>query len=105
MLEKDAWRKYSSLLDEALEMADAPRSAWLEQLSCENPEAAAFVRGCLDARERAVESGFLEGTVAPVEAQPTWIGRQVGPYTISALIEQGGMDNVWLANRTDGRFE
>jgi eukaryotic-like serine/threonine-protein kinase len=105
MFEKDAWLKFSPLLDEALEMDGPQCSEWLAKLEQENPEAATFIRNCLEAREKAARLGFLEGSVAHEEAEPSWIGRQVGSYTISALIEQGGMGNVWLAFRSDGRFE
>src|SRR5579862_1953170 len=105
MFEKDTWLKFSPLLDEALEMDEARCSEWLAKLEVENPEAAAFIRNCLEAREKAARLGFLEGSVAHGDAGASWIGRQVGPYTISALIEQGGMGNVWLALRSDGRFE
>lgn len=105
MFEKDTWLKFSPLLDEALEMDEPRCSEWLAKLEVENPEAAALVRNCLEAREKAARLGFLEGSVAHGEAGASWIGRQVGPYTISALIEQGGMGNVWLALRSDGRFE
>jgi serine/threonine protein kinase/tetratricopeptide (TPR) repeat protein len=105
MFEKDTWLRFSPLLDEALEMDEPRCNQWLAKLEVGNPEAAAFIRSCLDAREKAARLGFLEGSVAHGEAGPSWIGRQVGSYTISALIEQGGMGNVWLALRSDGRFE
>jgi eukaryotic-like serine/threonine-protein kinase len=105
MLNKDAWLKFSPLLDDAMDMEEAHRSEWLVQLEVENPEAADFVRSYFETREKAARLGFLEGSVAPAEAGASWIGRQVGPYTITALIGQGGMGNVWLALRSDGRFE
>jgi eukaryotic-like serine/threonine-protein kinase len=105
MLNKDAWLKFSPLLDEAMDMDESRRAEWLTQLEVENPEAAAFIRSYFETREKAAQLGFLEGSVAPGEAGASWIGRQVGPYTISALIGQGGMGNVWLALRSDGRFE
>jgi serine/threonine protein kinase len=105
MLNRDAWLKFSPLLDEALEMDEPRCSEWLAQLEVENPEAAAFIRSCFESREKAARLGFLDGSFVPGEAEASWIGRQVGPYTISALIGQGGMGNVWLALRSDGRFE
>jgi eukaryotic-like serine/threonine-protein kinase len=105
MLNKDAWLKFSPLLDEAIDMDEPHRIEWLTQLEVENPEAAAFIRSYFETLEKADRMGFLEGLVSPDEAGASWIGRQVGPYTISALIGQGGMGNVWLALRSDGRFE
>ena len=104
MLNKDDWQKFSPLLDQAMDLDERQREEWLEQLARENPEAAAFIRSYFDTRERAAQMGFLEGSVTGGEPE-SWIGRQVGPYTISALIGQGGMGNVWLALRSDGRFE
>jgi serine/threonine protein kinase len=105
MLNKDDWQKFSPLLDQAMDMDERQRDEWLKQLEPENPEAAAFIRAYFDTRERAARLGFLEGSLTGGEAEPSWIGKQVGPYTISALIGQGGMGNVWLALRSDGRFE
>ena len=104
MLNKDDWQKFSPLLDQAMDMDERQRDEWLKQLEQENPRAAAFIRAYFETREKAAQLGFLEGS-ATGEAEPSWIGKQVGPYTISALIGQGGMGNVWLALRSDGRFE
>ncbi|HEY6620707.1 MAG TPA: serine/threonine-protein kinase [Steroidobacteraceae bacterium] len=105
MLNKDAWLKFSPLIDEAMDMDEPRRGEWLVQLEASNPEAAAFIRSYFETREKAAQLGFLEGSVTHGEIEPSWIGRQIGPYTISALIGQGGMGNVWLALRSDGRFE
>ncbi len=32
-------------------------------------------------------------------------GKSIGAYTLISQIGQGGMGSVWLAERTDGRFE
>jgi hypothetical protein len=45
MLNKDAWLKFSPLLDEAMDMEEQHRAEWLAQLEAKNPEAATFIRG------------------------------------------------------------
>src|ERR1700733_13517032 len=105
MHNKDDWQRFSALLDEAMDIEAERRAEWIARLEIENPEAADFVRTYFETREKAAQQGFLEGSIAPGAVEPSWIGRQVGPYTIRALIGQGGMGNVWLALRSDGRFE
>ena len=39
------------------------------------------------------------------EAGASLIGQRVGAYTIVSPIGHGGMGSVWLAKRSDGRFE
>ena len=48
--------------------------------------------------------GFL-GDAAPLPERKSLAGLVVGTYTLRAPIGQGGMGQVWLAERTDGRFE
>src|SRR5205823_10076616 len=51
------------------------------------------------------KAGFLEGSLAPPSNPPGLVGQVVGPYSLVSLLGQGGMGSVWLAERTDGRFE
>ena len=41
----------------------------------------------------------------PPSAAATLAGQLVGAYTLEAPLGQGGMGSVWLALRSDGRFE
>jgi serine/threonine-protein kinase len=103
----EAWRTLSDHLDQALDLSDEERTAWLERLRARDPELAAQVTALLDARAHQDYSGFLSGpSVMPAGAvTATLIGRRVGPYVIDAEIGRGGMGSVWRARRVDGRFE
>ncbi len=98
--ERDRWSVLSPLLDRALEMSDADRTAWLESLRSRDPQLAAEVSAVLSGEAEANRSGFLSG---PLAVSPA--GLQVGAYTLERPLGHGGMGSVWLARRTDGRFE
>ena len=93
-------------LDRALELGPTERAAWLAVLRANQPAVAAELEALL-AEEPALDARrFLEtgeglgtGTAAPLA------GRRVGAYTIERPLGQGGMGTVWLARRSDGRFE
>ncbi len=98
------WRALSPLLDRALELEPGPRTALVESLRGEAPEVAAALERLLGEHDRVVDSGFLE--TPPVgEAPPSLAGQVIGPYTLVRLLGMGGMGTVWMAQRSDGRFE
>jgi eukaryotic-like serine/threonine-protein kinase len=99
-LDRDRWQVLEPLLDRALELAPEERSLWLEELSGESPVLAADLTALLSGEAEADRRGFLAG-----ELDMSITGLEVGAYTVERPLGQGGMGSVWLARRTDGRFE
>ena len=99
-IDRDRWRLLSPLLDRALDLSDAEREAWLETLRSESPELAAELSAVLSGEAAADQRGFLSG---PLDV--SLAGLRLGAYTLARPLGHGGMGSVWLAQRTDGRFE
>lgn len=107
-LSPERWHAISPYLDEALELTDEGRSAWLAEISARDAVLAADIRALLTDHERLQRSGFLAGASPTIELTagiPPAEGQIVGAYRLLSLIGQGGMGSVWLAERCDGRFE
>src|ERR1700687_3978989 len=104
-LGSDWWRALTPYLDQALEMPEAERAVWLRSLREESPALAAQLQALLDEHQTLAQEGFLEKSPTPPPGPPTLVGQTIDAYTLVALIGQGGMGSVWLAERNDGRFE
>jgi eukaryotic-like serine/threonine-protein kinase len=107
-LSADRWRTLSPFLDEALEIANGERAAWLASIRARDPVLAADLQLLLAEHDALDASHFLEGAVplAPGTAPaPSLAGQILGAYRLVSLIGHGGMGSVWLAERCDGRFE
>lgn len=101
----DRWQALSPYLDQALEMTTQERDAWLKSLCEQDAELAAELRALLEEHRMLEQEGFLEQGVVPPVPRPALAGQAIGAYTLKSLIGEGGMGSIWLAKRSDGRFE
>ncbi len=102
-LTPDQWQQINPYLDEVLEMVPEQRPAWLLSLSQKDAKLASLMQALLDEQQQLKREGFLE--TSPLPAGVGLVGQKIGAYTLISHIGQGGMGSVWLAERSDGRFE
>ncbi len=98
------WQEVEPYLDRALELSGRGREDYVASLAADRPGIAAALTALLADGDELKATGFLENPVV-MPADPSLIGQVVGAYTIHSAIGRGGMGEVWLALRSDGRFE
>jgi eukaryotic-like serine/threonine-protein kinase len=98
------WKAVEQHLDRLFEMDETQWDAYLSGLENDEPTVVAALREMMADRRNLEAQGFLETSLVRPPDQER-VGTQVGAYTIVSPIGRGGMGEVWLAQRSDGRFE
>ena len=105
IVDRARWQQIEPLLDEALDLSPEDQRTWLAQLRTTSPDLAAEVERFLAGDVAASAAGFLADRPDLPMSETSLAGLQLGSYTLERPLGEGGMGWVWLAQRTDGRFE
>ena len=106
VIDRDRWRHLSPLLDQALELSDDQRAAWLAELRSRSPGLAADLSALLASEATADRRGFLDDSLEAKEPNAAPSGANLvaylqgavgGVYTIERELGGGGMSRVFLA--------
>ena len=104
-LSPDQWQALGPYLDQALSMTGEQLATWLSSISERDPTLAAQLTALLGDYRAMAQENFLENGPFTLPNLTGLAGQTLGPYTLISQIGQGGMGSVWLARRSDGRFD
>ena len=103
-LSPEQWQALIPYLDQALTLSKEECALWLESLRAEKPEIADQLGGLLEEHRAVNEEQYLEkGPALGLDIGAP--GQSIGAYRLISIIGRGGMGTVWMAERSDGRFE
>lgn len=101
----DRWEEISPYLGHALSLSEQERAEWLATFRVEKSDLAELLEKLVEEHRGLAQEHFLDHQLEQPNTEASLTGETLGPYKLVLHIGEGGMGNLWLAERIDGRFD